>query len=537
MTEPDSRSQPTNLRPPLPAVCRSFRRAAPVATSPRLRGASRPQRVHSRRINGRHRETIAAGEPDTREAMTAIGSLPADQETKSSRVRRISGSIRRRRRRGTSAEVLPSLLNDQDFRTLWLSRLISQTAQGALLYAMLILVVDLSDRTFFTSLFVLCSIIPSILFGLPAGVVVDAVPRRALLVLLNLCRFAFMLFIISAAEPTLQDVFAATLGIWVIHQFYSPAEASMLATLVPSTRYTSAQALFNLALTLAQAFGLVILAPMMLLIGGPRLVFAFAGLLFMVAGVLTALLPAVTRARRRYVRQRQSLTEILGQGWRFARGDRQTFEAIIDDVLVGIGMSALVVIIPFYLERVLDTSKENTVFVFAPAALGLVLGLRVAPLFGRIIGERTSATLSLFAFAVSVGMLGFVEQALDVLTIGFRLPLQTIAETLSISPLILVAMIISVPAGFASAVVNVAARSILLSRTPEQVRGQVIATQGLIGNVGALVPTLLAGIATDVFGVEPVAVGIALAIMLVALSAHAWGRKSPVVPAETASLA
>ncbi len=199
-------------------------------------------------------------------------------------------------------------------------------------------------------------------------------------------------------------------------------------------------------------------------------------------------------------------------------------------------MSALVVIVPFYLERVLGTSKENTVFVFAPAALGLVLGLRVAPLAGRIFGERMIATASLFVFAFCVGVLGFVERGLDFLTGPMRLPLNTIADALSISPLILVAMLISIPAGFASALVNVAARSILLARTPEQVRGQVIATQGLMGNLGALIPTLLAGIATDIFGVQPIAVAIALAMMLVALAAHAWGRRPP-VPVETASLA
>lgn len=529
MTEHSNRTTSFTRRGPQPTVQRGLPRVAPVERSPR-------QRPPARRVNGRSRENNGPEIAQTDLAPARTPPLNEDDASRTSRLRRASSAVGRRRRRTSSSTTLPSLLNEQDFRTLWLSRLLSQTAQGALLYAMLILIVDLSDRTIFSSLFVLCSIVPSILFGLPAGVVVDAVPRRALLILLNLCRFAFMLFVISAAEPSLQDVFAATIGIWVIHQFYSPAEASMMATLVPPARYTSAQALFNLALTLAQAFGLVMLAPVLLLVGGPRLVFAFAGVLFMAAGVLTGLLPAVSRARRRQVRERRGLADILGQGWRFARGDRQTFEAIADDVLVGIGMSALVVIIPFYLERVLGTAKENTVFVFAPAALGLVLGLRLAPFLGRVIGERSSATLALFAFAASVGALGFVEQARDVLAIIFRLPLDTIADNLSISPLILVAMIISIPAGFASAVVNVAARSILLSRTPEQVRGQVIATQGLIGNVGALVPTLLAGFATDVFGVEPVAVGIALAIMIAAFSAHAWGRRSP-APAETASLA
>ena len=440
---------------------------------------------------------------------------------------RIGKMLRRRPVVRKAAE--PSLLADLDFRVLWLSRLISQTAQGCILYALLILVVDLSDRSVFNSLFVICSIIPSIAFGLPAGVVADSVPRRGLLVLLNLFRFAFMLLLVGA-EPSLVAVFATTLGIWVIHQFYSPTEASALADIVPPARYTQAQAMFNLALTISQALGLVILAPLLLRAGGPKLVFMVAGLLWLIAAALTMLLPALETHRIRRSSGR-SLRQMLGDGWRFARSDRFTFEAIIDDVLVGVGMSALIVIMPFYLERVLGTSKENTVFVFAPAALGLVLGIRLAPSLSRVIGEQYLATLSLFLFAIVVAALGFVEQTYTFLNDTLRFPLDQITDAVGVSPLIFLVMLLSIPAGFASAVVNVAARSILLSRTPANLRGQVIATQGLMGNIAALIPTLLAGIATDIFGVKPIAVAIAVCIVIAAMAAHMLGRRNIEAPA------
>ena len=439
----------------------------------------------------------------------------------------IGRMLRRRPAAVTPSE--PGLLADLDFRVLWLSRLLSQTAQGALLYALLILVVDLSDRTVFNSLFVICSIIPSIAFGLPAGVVADTVPRRCLLVLLNLFRFTFMLLLVGS-DVSLAGVFAATLGIWVIHQFYSPTEASVLADIVEPARYTSAQAMFNLALTISQALGLVIAAPILLRLGGPKLVFVVAGALWLVAGALTALLPALQEHRTRRRSSGRTLRQMLGDGWRFARSDRFTFEAIIDDVLVGVGMSALVVIMPFYLERVLGTSKENTVFVFAPAALGLVLGIRLAPKLANLIGEQYLATLSLFLFALVVAALGFVEQTYDFLNDTLLFPLDQLTNAVGVSPLIFVAMLLSIPAGFASAVVNVAARSILLSRTPASLRGQVIATQSLMGNIAALLPTVLAGIATDIFGVKPIAVGIGVCIVIAAMTAHMLGRRNADLP-------
>jgi MFS family permease len=224
------------------------------------------------------------------------------------------------------------------------------------------------------------------------------------------------------------------------------------------------------------------------------------------------------------------MRQMLGDGWRFTRGDRLTFEAMINDLLVGVGMSGLVVIIPYYLERVLGTAKENTVFVFAPAALGLVLGLRAAPRLAKLIGEPYLATLGLFLFALVVAALGFVEQTYRFLNDTLRLPLDGLSTLVGISPLIILAMMLSIPAGFASAVVNVAARSILLKRTPGALRGQVIATQNLVQNLASLLPTLLAGLATDAFGVKPIAVAIAVLIVVCAMGAHAIGRRSDPVP-------
>jgi MFS family permease len=431
------------------------------------------------------------------------------------------------------------LLRQDAFRAFWLSRIAVQTAQGALLYTLLIVVADRTDATFYNALFVACSIVPSIIFGLPGGIVVDAMPRRPLMLSLNLLRFVFV-FLLFVREPALGGIFAATLGIWVIHQFYSPSESAVVAALVRPERFVAAQALSNLALTLAQLVGLVILAPILLKLAGPRAVYGACSIIFAVAAVLTAFLPPLDNhlptsrhhrsrtqpdLRTRQPRSLRSGWTALLNGWAIVRRDRIAFEALADDMLVGIGLTSLVVIMPVYLERVLGTAKENTVFVFAPAALGLVVGLRVAPLAGNLLGERRVATLSLITFAVIIGALGFVERLEHVLDDRLRLPLSEIADIAGLAPLIFLAMLLSVPSGFASALVGVATRSILLNRTPPAARGQVVATQNLIGNLVALIPTLLTGAVADIVGVEPIAVAVAVVMLGGALLAHTVYRE------------
>lgn len=426
-----------------------------------------------------------------------------------------------RRARVPAGPPSPSLMTFEGFRLFWIARLLVQTGQGAFVYALLILVVDRTDATFYNSLFVLCAILPSLAFGLPAGIVVDALPLRPLLVVLNLLRFVFAVSLIGN-EPSMAGIFAASLGMWTIHQFHSPAEPSLMATLVPRERYTGAQALSNLALTLAQLLGLVVMAPLLLKTAGPTTLFAVCAMLFMSGALLLVLLPRpVARPIRAAPGRDQDSTmrRMLGNGWRASRHDPVMYEVMIDDMLVGIGASALLVITPLYLSGVLGTGAENTVFVFAPAALGLVLGLRLSTRIDRFIGEQRAATFGLILFAICVGSLGFVDELRHLLNNRLLIPTDQIAELLSIPPLILLVMLISVPAGFASSVVSVSARAVLLRRTAPAFRGQVIATQALLQNTGALIPTLLAGIAADLFGVERVAVAIAIIMTLGALAA------------------
>jgi MFS family permease len=436
-------------------------------------------------------------------------------------------------KRTVPAPKQPSLFRDEAYLLFWLSRLVTQTAQGALVYALLIIVVDRTDASFFNSLFVLSAILPALAFGLPAGIVVDSVPRRPLLVGLNVLRFSFALALV-AREPSLPGIFAASLGIWTIHQFYAPAESSLLPTLVPRGRLTGAQALSNLALTLAQALGLVLLAPLLLKTTGPTSLFAVCAALFIVSATLIGLLPSVEdHLASRPVRQpARRLRESLATGWRTVRNDHVVYEVLTDDVLVGVGGSALVVITPLYLKGVLNTGAENTVFVFAPGALGLVLGLRLSPWIGRMLGPRRVATWGLMLFAGCIASLGFVGSIHGFLTRGMHIPVDRIADTVHVPPLILIVMILSIPAGFASSVVSVSSRSVLLARTPAASRGQVIATQSLIQNVGALIPTLVAGVAADLIGVERVA--IAVAALMAAGGVAALTKYRPVpAPATT----
>jgi MFS family permease len=407
-----------------------------------------------------------------------------------------------------------SLFDDPTFLAFWLSRFLVQVAQGALMYGLLVLVVDTTDSSVYNSIFVVCAVIPAIIFGLPAGVAVDALPRRPLLLTMNLLRFLFVLALV-VRPPSHAGIFATTLAIWLIHQFYAPAESSTLASIVPQNRLVNGQALSNLALVIAQAVGVIAIAPVILKTSDPRYLFAVCAALFLTAAALVLQIH-IGELRGNFSqmsRHPDGIGATLLRGLRVTIGDRILFRVTAADVMVGIGLSALVVVAPIYLKRILNTSSENTVFVFAPAAIGVLIGLRAAPYLGKYFGLRWVAVYGLALFALCIAAFGFLGDIHWLLVDTFNLPIDRIAHTLRLPPLALLVMLFSIPAGFASSIVGVASRTITLERTPLQYRGQVIATQSLVQNLGALVPTMLAGIAADQLGVERVAVIIAILIM------------------------
>jgi len=414
------------------------------------------------------------------------------------------------------------LLDNDAFRAWWFSRFVAQTAQAALLYGLLILIVDQTNRSIYASLFVVCSIVPSLLFGLIGGWAADRLPQRALLTTLNVLRALVVIPLIREPD-NLFVLFAVTIGIWTLHQFYSPGEAAVMARILPESRLADGTSMGNLALTLAQVAGMVILAPLLLRLPDARPFVAICAAGYAVAAIFML---DIGRLRPRESAGR-TIPFNLRRGWEIATSSGRAFNAFADAVLIAIGLSSLLAIVPAYLENVLNTGANNTVFVFAPAVIGLVVGLRIAPPLGRWLGHGRIAIAATICFAFSAAAFGAIDSVARLIdTAG--IPLASVADQLGLPTRTAATMLVSIPAGFFSAIVNVAARAVLLEVAPDDARGQVFAMQGVIGNAGALIPTLLAGIAVDLLGARPVAIVLALSLLVATIAAIRYARALPV---------
>src|SRR5438132_8032936 len=188
-----------------------------------------------------------------------------------------------------------SIWRNREFLLLWLAQAISQTAQNAIWYGIVVLVQRQGHSSTLLSVAVLTLIIPSVIFGVLAGVYVDRWDKRTVLIGTNLIRgtiaFSYGLFGLPQALP-LSLLFVINFLFSTVGQFFAPAETAMIPTVVARQKLLQANSLFHLTFTASQLGGLVVLGPLLVkVLGVPWLFFSMA-VAIVICGALVWPLPS-----------------------------------------------------------------------------------------------------------------------------------------------------------------------------------------------------------------------------------------------------
>lgn len=416
-------------------------------------------------------------------------------------------------------ERIPPVLSNRPFLLLWLAQIISQTAQNAILYALIIIVLNRTESTTNTSVVVLSFVVPTVGFGLFAGVLVDRWSKRRLLILTNAGRAITTVAFFFAREHV-WALYGITAVFASFSQLFTTSNAASIPFMVPRRQLISANTLFSGGFTIAQIAGLIILSPIILTIAGPGVLFASAGGAFVVAALLARFLPYIgSEGGEEAEGTFPGRAELRGAVAEFATAMR----VLRADLLSAMAMAHIAasstiillfaILVPRYMQAVVQVNADKAVTVFAPVAFGALLGLRAVPLIVARIGKTRTVALGLFGLALCLLVMGFVETIAAGLerTEQFN-PFGT-ERVFGLSILVALTALLAGPLGFAYAMLNTPAQTTLHERTPVDMRGRVIASQMVLANGVALLPLVVVGGIADLYGVSSVilAIGVLLA--------------------------
>jgi hypothetical protein len=386
-------------------------------------------------------------------------------------------------------------------------------AQNALIYGLFILVISEHESALATSAFVLAATAPSILLSLPGGVASDLLPRKVSLLWTTAARAAIVvLFIVYDVD--LIYVIALTLATWSVFQFFSPAESAALPAVVPGERIAPATAALDAASLVAQLAGAGFIAPLAVKGLGADGLFAIVLGLLVASGWLFASIPDLT-ARTDSPPARVSWLRSLPQGLQILRSDPVLLRVTAFRVVLDTALVIVVVAAPSFMNDILRTAPENAVYIFAPGAVGLAVGLVLAPVLLKLSPPRPVVTLG-YALVVGVILtLPFVREVARELDQRTFVPLQQTEELLRVRREIAATVLLLPFAGLGISLVRVAARTAVYQHAPANAVAQVFATQSGIGSLVSLAPTLAAGLLVDWADAQAalLTVGIAMAIL------------------------
>ena len=420
-----------------------------------------------------------------------------------------------------------TLLQEDAFRRLWFGRVLSHTGMNAVLYTLLVLAVgDGAGASIKSALFITAYLLPTAILATISGVLVDRLPKNQVLSAVNIVRLGLMLILLMS-DTSLWIIYIIALLLATASQFSTPAEAAALPQVVKSDQLTSANSVGNLGGLLSQVVGFAVLAPIFLNLGfvGPKPLFFIAAVLFGGAAVMflsirrlsareidvEGLVDAVREVRKQFAQAWDTLSRDLG-----------AYMSVIIVVLASTASLVGVTLMPLFTQEALGIPVRNAIFVFLPAALGVLAGLRLVQWLERRIpkGWLVGAGFGMFA-ASFVGLaltrpFGAILEDMNLLGLFDPGPF---GDT---SARIVVAVVFSTLAAFAFSVVGVSSRSLLNQRLPMDIQGRVFAAQHVLTNLASIPPILLAGLLAVVFGVELVMV--LTVVILVGIAAWTAAR-------------
>ncbi|WP_254968993.1 MFS transporter [Cyanobium sp. CH-040] len=434
-----------------------------------------------------------------------------------------------------------AVLEQRDFRWLWLGQICSQLADKFYIVLMVYLIAqhwvsstpasnpalaeaagvvgfDLPETraqmiTLLATGVYAANTLPAVLLGTVAGAWTDRWPKRRVMVASNGLRGLLVLFVPLALLDGPQWLglgwgYWALLGLTFLEsaltQFFAPAEQAAITTLIPQTQLLAANSVYQTTSMATTIVGFALGEPILLLLrhGLEQLGIAGGEFLLLPLCYGSAAL-AISRIRHHSEPRRRhepSLWREIGQGLAVLRQRPRVARALAQLVLLYSLLAALYVLAISLAAAVPGLGPTRFGVLLAMSGLGLAAGALSVAQLAQHIGRRQLAALGLGLIGWSLLLLG---QLLGNLTFT----------------LLLCALL-----GVGAALLAIPTQTTIQEDTPASLRGKVFGLQNNLINIALSLPLVLAGATVSRWGLLPVLQVLAALALAAAVAERPWRR-------------
>ncbi len=406
-------------------------------------------------------------------------------------------------------------LRIRPFLFLVLSEFFAMFANNLLNFALLIVVFGISRSNTAVAGVVMAFTIPSILFGVWAGVMVDRWNKKSVLLLTNVLRGLFIIPLIFF-NTNLWLVYLFTFCVSVVTQFFIPAETPIIPLLVRKDLLLSANALFGMGIYVSIFLAYALSGPFIYLFGRSN-IFLVLAIVYLIAGLFIVLIKAdksriepkaINGAALDFKQEAKIVFQLISK-------TKNLYHALFSLTLIQVIVLAFAAIGPGYATQVLKIRVESFPILFVtPAILGIFLGAIIIGSFFPKTSRSLLTKVGLYILGIAVLLLPYgskVESRSIAHLLNLYLPHMLRINILHI--MVLLAFII----GFAVAFVFIPANTILQEEAGDESRGKIYGILNTFVGVTSIIPVILVGGLADIFGVGTIVSVIGLVVLAIAM--------------------
>lgn len=397
------------------------------------------------------------------------------------------------------------------------AKFLAQTSQNLWLASLFLIAgTGKSPALGLSSLF-LATLLPSIILGLPGGAIADRLgPARGFAAgaVLRFLPVAGALFFLDGGASAWVFAFAYSTG----SQVFTPAEMALVKPL----QHRQAGRVHSWLVALqygGQGLGMLVLAPALYFLGGPRLMLAGAMIGFLALTGVTSLL--AWRLSTLRVQAPPSVVSAMrfGEVLRFFGAEYRARYALVALGLKMVVAKGIVVALPFYLERDLGLGLGALAYLMVPGVIGVVAGLLWCGRSLTLDRAGDVMRLSIAGLAVSVAALAALDYGITAVAQLSHVP-PVIRLEAQMNTTFAVAVPVAFLLGLCLSGVLIAARVALTETAPLGQQARVFAVQLTLTESFIALPLLLMGVGTTFAGARLTLGLLALVIVGAFLSAE-----------------
>ncbi len=421
-----------------------------------------------------------------------------------------------------------SIARNPNFQALLASRFLSDLALQALLFGVLIASVRGGGDALEAAIIGVAYLLPGVVLGLFGGAVADALPKRFALVVAYLVMGVLCFSLPLALGFELRGMIAVLFAVRVLHQVSQPSEASAVPLVATHDELASANSFLSLASSAGEVVGKALLAPLLVRAFDIEPLVILAGALFILSATRAFRFRVEPDAiqvndvdeygfdREPEPTQRVPKTSTR-QALRWLVNEPAAFWMLMLAAMASTTGVVLGVLGPRYVFAVLDVPPENTFYVFAPASLGLIAALVLAPILIKIFKERLIAALGFLLVAAGMAALGMIETTTDLL--AGRVLLIDIP---GVGEQVEMAAAISLLLGTGMTLAAAATMTYIGKYVPSEVHGRIFALLGAMKDGLSIPVLLLMGAVAGFVGVDNVLLVSPLVLIAIAFTVDAY---------------